>query len=170
MKNSMKKLTYGAMFCALCFVATYIKVRIPAGFGYVNLGDSIVLLCGWMLGPVYGFFSAAIGSALCDVVSEFVIYAPVTFLIKGAVATVAYFLFTLLNKKISSTVSRVVSGTVGEMIMVFGYFLFELVLYGFAVSAVDAVFNAVQGFVGLIIGVALARVLQRIPYFSFAEK
>lgn len=164
MKMNMKKLTYSAMFCALCFVATYIKVPISTGVGYVNLGDCIVLLSGWILGPLYGFFAAGIGSALCDIVSSFVIYAPATFVIKGLMATASYFIFIILSKKIKNIFAKVVSGIVAEIIMVLGYFLFELFLYGFATALADVPFNVVQGFVGLVVGVILSHALQRVKF------
>jgi len=39
-------------------VATMV-IRVPSPKGYVNLGDSFVVLAGWMLPPWYGFFAAA---------------------------------------------------------------------------------------------------------------
>ena len=45
MKSNIKKICISALFAALTFVATFV-VQIPAPFGYVNLGDCFVLLCG----------------------------------------------------------------------------------------------------------------------------
>ena len=53
-----------ALFMALCCVATMV-IQIPSPTqGYVNLGDCVVLLSGWLLGPWYGIAAAGIGSAL----------------------------------------------------------------------------------------------------------
>ena len=74
------------MLAALCCVATMI-IKIPSPLkGYLNLGDCVVLLSGWLLGPAYGFAAAGIGSALADIFSGYVIYAPATFIIKGLMA------------------------------------------------------------------------------------
>lgn len=51
---NIKKLVLAALMAALTYVATSI-VQIPSPMqGYVNLGDCIVLLSGWILGPWWG--------------------------------------------------------------------------------------------------------------------
>ena len=50
----LRKLVLAALFAALaCGATMVIQVPSPIG-GYLNLGDCIVLLSGWLLGPVYG--------------------------------------------------------------------------------------------------------------------
>ena len=83
MKTKTQKIVTASMLAALTCVATMI-IKIPSPLkGYINLGDASVLLSGWLLSPVYGFFSAGIGSALADIFSGYTVYAPATFLIKG---------------------------------------------------------------------------------------
>ena len=82
--NATKRIVMAAMLAALTCVATMV-IKIPSPLkGYLNLGDCVVLLAGWMLSPVYGFLAAGIGSALADVFSGYVLYAPATFVIKAA--------------------------------------------------------------------------------------
>ncbi len=86
-------MVFCALLAALCYVATRV-IQIPSPMsGYVNLGDSLVLLSGWMLGPWWGFCAAGIGSMLADVLSGYAYYAPATFLIKGVMALLAAVLF-----------------------------------------------------------------------------
>ena len=62
----IKKLVLAALMAALTYVATSI-VQIPSPMqGYVNLGDCIVLLSGWILGPWWGAAAGGIGSMLVD--------------------------------------------------------------------------------------------------------
>ena len=162
MNESTKKIVMTALFSALTCVATMI-IKIPSPLkGYINLGDCIVLLAGWMLSPVYGFIAAGLGSALADLFSGYVIYAPATFLIKGLMAIIAFFLFRLLCRKIGNVSSRVVSGVCAEIIMILGYFVFEGFLYGFAPSLVNIPANGAQGIAGIIIGVLLIKTLERL--------
>lgn len=161
MKNTTQKIVMTAMLAALVCVATMI-VKIPSPLkGYINLGDCIVLLAGWLLSPVYGFLAAGIGSALADLFSGYVAYAPATFLIKGPMALVAYYGYKLMSKKVKNIPSRIVSGILAEVLMIGGYFLFEGLLYGFAPSAVNIPANAVQGAAGLILGTILIRVFEK---------
>ena len=94
----LRRLVSAALLSALCYAATRI-IQIPAPMGgYVNLGDCIVLLSGWMLGPWWGFLAAGAGSMLADLLSGYAYYAPATFLIKGAMALLAALLFPPFKK------------------------------------------------------------------------
>lgn len=63
-KNTTEKIVIAAMFASLTCVATMI-IKIPSPFkGYLNLGDCVVLLSGWMLSPAYALLAAGLGSAL----------------------------------------------------------------------------------------------------------
>ena len=161
MKTKTQKIVMAAMLAALCCVATMI-IKIPSPLkGYLNLGDCVVLLSGWILSPLYGFLAAGLGSALADVFSGYVTYAPATFIIKGLLALIAYFGFKILQNKIGNLPSRIISGIVAEAIMVLGYFVFEGFLYGFIPSIVNVPANAVQGVAGIIIGTILIKVFEK---------
>ncbi len=161
MNTRTKKIVMAALMAALACVATMI-IKIPSPLkGYLNLGDCIVLVSGWMLSPTYGFLAAGLGSALADVFSGYVTYAPATFVIKGVMALVAFYGFKLLHNKLGDLPSRIVSGIVAEIVMILGYFVFEGFLYGFIPSAVNIPANGVQGIAGLIIGVILMKVFEK---------
>ena len=69
-KNATQRLVIAALIASLTCVATMI-IKIPSPLkGYMNLGDSVVLVAGWMLSPLYGFLAAGIGSALADIEPE----------------------------------------------------------------------------------------------------
>lgn len=161
MKTKTQKIVFSALLASLVCVATMI-IKIPSPLkGYINLGDCVVLLSGWILSPVYGFLAAGVGSGLADIFSGYAVYAPATFIIKGLMALVAHFVFKMMDKKLPALPSRIISGTLSEIVMVGGYFLFEGFLYGFIPSAVNIPANAVQGIAGLILGVVLVRVFEK---------
>lgn len=153
--NSNKKIITSAMLAALTFIFTIvIKIPSPIG-GYLNLGDAVVLLGGAILSPIYAFLAAAIGSAVADLSSGFFIYVPATFLIKGIMAVIMHY-----GKK------RAISAALAEIFMILGYYVFEGFLYGFAPSLVNIPANAIQGVVGLIIGLILVKYLKRLKHFN----
>lgn len=161
MKTKTQKIVMASLLAALCCVATMI-IKIPSPLkGYLNLGDCIVLLSGWILSPLYGFLAAGLGSALADVFSGYVTYAPATFIIKGLMALIAYFGFKILQNKIGNLPSRIISGIVAEVIMVLGYFVFEGFLYGFIPSIVNIPANAMQGLAGIILGIIIIKVFEK---------
>ena len=161
MNTRTKKIVMAAMLAALACVATMI-IKIPSPLkGYLNLGDCIVLVAGWMLSPAYGFLAAGLGSALADLFSSYVTYAPATFVIKGLMALIAFYGFKLLHKKIGNLPSRIITGILAEIMMILGYFVFEGFLYGFVPSLVNIPANGVQGIAGLIIGVILIKIFEK---------
>ena len=160
MNTRTKKIVMSALLAAFVCIATMI-IKIPSPLkGYLNLGDCIVLVAGWLLSPTYGFLAAGIGSALADVFSGYIIYAPATFIIKGAMALVAYYGFKLFSKKLSNLTSRIISGILAEIFMILGYFVFEGFLYGFLPSVVNIPANGVQGIAGLVIGIMLMKLFE----------
>lgn len=161
MKTKTQKIVIAAMLAALTCIATMI-IKIPSPLkGYLNLGDCVVLLSGWLLSPLYGFLAAGLGSGLADLISGYGVYVPATFIIKGVMAIAAYFGFRFLQNKVTNISARIVSGIVAELIMVFGYYVFEGFLYGFVASLVNIPANAVQGVAGLIIGTILVKIFEK---------
>ncbi len=163
MKKSVRQLVTASLLAALvCVVTTFVSVPSPVFNGNMNLGDGFVLLAGWLLSPVYGFAAAGIGSALADVFAGYAVYAPATFLIKGLTALCAGLLFSFLKKHFGNLPSRIISGFLAELIVVFGYYLYEGILYGFAPSLVNIPVNATQAFAGLLTGLIVIKATEKI--------
>ncbi len=159
----VSKIVLTALFAALVYVATSI-IRYPTfgTQGYINIGDSIVLLSAWLIGGVYGGLAAGIGSALADFLAQYVTYVPGTFIIKFLMALVAYLIFTALKKtNINKVVAYIVSGVVAELIMVFGYFLYESTILGYGLAAAASIpSNAIQAGTCLVIGYIAIGILE----------
>lgn len=155
--SQSKKLAFTALFSALCCIGTVI-IAIPLPNGYFTVGDVFVLLSGWVLGPCYGSIAAAVGSALADVVSGYAIYAPVTALIKGGSALIAYmlcrFFKILIKKERYDLFPRLFSALFAEGFMALGYLLFETLLYGWGGALLSLTGNLLQG--GCCLGIATA--------------
>ena len=161
MHTKTKRIVVTALMASMVCVMT-MMVKIPSPMkGYLNIGDCVVLLCGWLLAPGYGFVAAGLGSALADLFSGYAIYAPATFLIKGGMSLLVFVCGRLMRQRGGKLVSQIVGGVLAEAFMVGGYLVFEGVLYGFAASAVNIPANGVQGGVGLVLGLALIKVLER---------
>lgn len=160
-KNRTQKIVISALLASLVCVATMI-IKVPSPLkGYINLGDCVVLLCGFMLSPMYGFLAAGIGSALADIFSGYVVYAPATFVIKGLMALIVFFVFKLCNRKLGNFTSQLISGLIAEIVMVSGYFIFEGFLYGFEPSVVNIPANSIQGIAGLTLGLVIVKIFEK---------
>ena len=161
MHSKTKKIVVASLMAALTCVATMI-IKIPSPLeGYLNLGDCVVLVAGWMLSPVYGFLAAGLGSALADLLSGYALYAPATFVIKGLMALAVFAVYKLLQKRVGKFAARLIGGVTAELLMIAGYFVFEGFLYGFGPSVVNIPANAVQGVAGIIVGLLLIKVFEK---------
>ena len=165
--NKLQKYILTAMLAAICCVAT-MAIRVPTigTNGYVNIGDSIVLICAWLLGGPLGAFAAGLGSAMADLLAGYVSYVPGTFIIKFLMALVAGKLYTILNTKIKKNqFSYIISAIVAELIMVGGYFVYEALILRYGVAAAPSIIsNLVQGGTCIIIGVLLVNALNGSRY------
>lgn len=169
MERSLRKLTMTALFAALCCVATMV-IQIPSPMqGYVNLGDCVVLLSGWMLGPWYGLAAAGIGSAMADILLSYAHYAPGTLLIKAAMALLCGLL--ACQQEEGGFVRRVVSGVAAEAVMVAGYFGYAALLLGKGLAAAASIpGNLFQGAVGVTAAVLLYGLLEKSGSIRFFRR
>jgi uncharacterized membrane protein len=158
--NTTQKVVLSGLVAALIFVMTaFLPFPLPGG-GYANLGDCFVILSGILLGPIYGSLAAAIGSCFSDLFLGFGIYAPATFIIKGVMAFVVSLI--LGNSSPTFKFGRLILASVlAEIIMIFGYFLFEIPLYGLPGAVADIIGNSVQGVVGAVSAVILITILYK---------
>ena len=148
----MRMVQTGLLTALVCAATMVIRIPTPNG-GYVNIGDALVLLSGWMLGPVYGFFAAGVGSALADLLWGYGTYVPGTLIIKGCMGLVAAL---TVHKR------RLLGGVAAEVIMIGGYFLYESTLLGYGMAAAASIpGNSIQGTVGLVLGLLLYSVCKK---------
>ncbi len=161
MYNKTKKIVMASMFAALVCVATMIiKIQLTPN-GYINLGDGVIILASWALGPFYGFIASGIGSALADLLSGFVLYAPATLVVKGLMAVVAFYIMKKLSNLNNKTLSVIIAAIVAEIVMILGYYIFEGFIYGFGVALTSMPGNAVQSVGGIVTGTLLIKVFEK---------
>ncbi len=150
-----KKLVQAAVFAALvCVLTMVVKIELPSG--YANLGDCACIAAGMLLGPI-GALSAAIGSAIADLIG-FPFYAPATFIIKGAMTLAAFYVYKALGKK---NLGVIIGAIVAEIIMVLGYFVFELIFVAKETAVLDLVGNGAQGAIGAVTSVILVIIVKK---------
>lgn len=131
-KLVIHRLVLTALFAALtCAATALLHIPSPIG-GYFNLGDAVILIGAFLLGPLCGAIAGAVGAALADILLSFVLYAPATFVIKFLTALTAAAL--LRSQKTHRFRGAALGAVAGELVMAVGYFLYECLLYGLAGS------------------------------------
>ena len=157
--NQARPVTMAALFAALCCVATMVLVIPSPTGGYMNLGDTIVLLGAYLLGPLYGAAAGGLGAAMADLMAGYGMYVPATLVIKGVMGLLAGGLYRLLGRRAAALP---VCGAAAEAVMVLGYWLYDGILLGsLAGGAVGIPANLVQGVFGVAASTLLALSLRK---------
>lgn len=156
------------MMAALVFVATmFIKVDIPLPTGktMLSLGNTMCVLSGLLLGPIYGGLAGGLGSFCYDLLDPvFISGAPITFLFKFAIGFVCGLIAYAGRGKTEFVLTRnivaAVCGAVAYMILYLGKSYFELIISG---SAAQAALVAIVPKIAASLLNALAAVVIAVP-------
>jgi uncharacterized membrane protein len=137
--NSALNIALLAIMTALTTIATLVlTVPYPVTNGYFNLGDTLVMLGGLILGPIGGFIVGGVGSALADMILA-PIYVPITLITKG-LEGMAVGYFSSKTLKVSRFSKWDLTGVlVGSVIMLVGYLIGEILLWGFGAALAELI-------------------------------
>ncbi len=157
--KNVKKLVYHSALAAMIIVATaFLKITVPLYGGYIHMGDGFIFAAAYLLGPM-AFIPAAIGSCIADFILGYALYAPATFVIKGLMGLFAGFALKGSKKLARNLVVYILA----EIIMIAGYFFYELLIYdGITPALLGIAYNGIQGLCGVVMGMLFVPVAKRI--------
>lgn len=167
-KMTTKKLCIMGLLIALTCVATMcIHIPIPATNGYINVGDSIILVSAVLFGGPYGLVAGGIGSALADLLLGYTNYVPVTLVVKG----IEGLLVAIIAGRNADffTVRKITAAILGVAWMVLGYFIFESFMYGMAAAAESVISNCIQAGGSFVIFIILGFALHKAKIANYIE-
>lgn len=134
---------FGAL---ICVVTMLIVIPIPATQGFINIGDAIVMITALLFGPIIGSLAGGIGSMFADLFLGFPLFAPATLIIKGLEGLIVGIIVDPKNQTSRLNYRDVVGVIAGGLIMVFGYFLYEMILFGIEIALVEIILNGLIQF------------------------
>jgi len=153
--TAIMQLLLTAAFAGLVAVTSVIVIfPVPKMAGYFNMGDAVIFVAALVFGPRVGGFAGGIGSAIADLIVH-PLLVPYTLVIRG----IEGWLVGRLSRRTfrSDYVACVLGG--GEMVL--GYFVVEVLLFGFGGALEDLPFNLFQVVAGVAVGPATALLLRR---------
>jgi len=144
---------------ALTTIATMIfAFPVPATSGYFNFGDVIVQITALIFGPIVGALAGGLGSGLADLLGGWYMWVIPTTVIKGVEG---YVVGTLAGDKESRTLRKtIIAWVAGSIVIVVGYFLVQVYMYGFAAAMIEVPFNVIQGLLAGLIGIPISTALK----------
>ncbi|MFW9999564.1 MAG: ECF transporter S component [Candidatus Hodarchaeota archaeon] len=146
-----------AVFTALtCLLTFIVPLTIPATGGYINLGDIGVMISGILFGPIIGGIAGGLGSALTDIFLA-PLYVFPTLIIKGLEGFIVGLIANPKKNYSKFNYRDIIAVISGGLIMVFGYFITEIILYGFPAALFEFFFNsAIQFGFGVVAAILFA--------------
>ena len=146
-----------------CLTTLFVRIPLPSR-GYFNVGDVAVVFGGLLLGfmnPRQGVWWAlcacGLGSALADVLGGFAVFAPLTFLAKGAEGALA----ALAANRTGAAQYAML--TLGGLAMIAVYFIGETLMpnIGLQGAVAEIPANLIQAVGGAVGGLFAAKALQK---------
>jgi len=136
---SSKKIALTSVFTALVYVTTSISIPMPKPLGVWHMGNLVSFIGAIMCGPYVGAIICGLGAGLFDVWnplwgSNYIIYAPATFIIRGFMGFLAGKISRI--ETLEPRYSGLVAMIVGHVEKNIGYFLYDYYLFG-ALSMLD---------------------------------
>ena len=163
LSKKVLRLVMTGLFAAMTCVATMLLVVPSPTGGYMNLGDTVVLLGAFLLGPAYGAVAGGVGAALADLRAGYAMYVPATLGIKALMGVTAGLLYRIAGRRWNPA-GLVVCGVAAETIMVAGYWLYDGLLLGSLVGGAAGIpANLVQAAFGIAAATLLTTALGKVP-------
>ena len=161
--SKTRQISLAALFAAAIMVVTmFARVPVPStDGGYINLGDSVILAAAYMLGGPLGAVCAGVGSALADVLVGAAIYAPGTAIIKALMALAG----GVIARR-GGLLRYVTASAVAGAIMLFGYALYETLVFDFSYAITALWFNCIQWGGNIIFSVVMYGIVKRVKEIS----
>ncbi|MGI6344904.1 MAG: ECF transporter S component [Bacillota bacterium] len=154
--SPLAKMVLIALFIALVTVGTMlVQIPTPGTQGYINFGDTLIFLAGALLGPLPGAAAGGLGSALADLLSGYAHYAPWTLLVKGLEGLVIGLLLGRGSGTARPGLGVLLSMASAGLLMVAGYCLVEIYLYGWVAAWAGVPGNLIQAGGSLILASVL---------------
>jgi uncharacterized membrane protein len=147
----IRRITMTALMAALTFVMTVVpRIPTPIG-GYVHLGDVIITFSALAFGPWISMIAGGLGTALADLYSGYAQFALASLLVHALQGLA----IGLILRRSEGAMALFFAIIVGAGIVVGGYFVAELLLYGMAEALLELLPNTLQGLIGGVVGVPL---------------
>ncbi|MFJ7406576.1 MULTISPECIES: ECF transporter S component [unclassified Lysinibacillus] len=163
-------LILSAMLIALVFVATLtlnIKLPIKANGGLVHLGTGMLFTASILFGSKKGAIAGAIGMGLFDVVSGWMLWAPITFVARGLQGYIVGKIAWSNGRKGNSIPFNLFAMIISVPFMIAVYYVGEAILYANWIAPLTSIpGDLVQNILGMIVAIPVCALLKKTPIFK----
>ena len=156
LSTNVRDMVISALLIAMVFLSTsFIKIKLPVAVngGLIHLGNTTFFIAALVFGAKKGAIAGGVGMALFDFFSEWAVWTPYTFVVRGIMGFIIGTIAHIKGRKGSSVVLNSAALLAGSLWMIVGYYLSEAIMTGnLIVPATSIPGNIIQ----LVIGAAIA--------------
>lgn len=166
------KLVFNALGIALVFVVTAMITLPMPGAGYINIGDSVLLLFASVSSPISAFIIGGVGSALADLFLGYTNYALFTLVVKGIEALLVVLVIKGLKKISKNTAyAYIIAFIIAVLWMILGYMITANIMYSsFETALTTLPGNFTQGGISAVIAIigyeVFKKIVEHFPKFK----
>lgn len=164
-KSKVRDMVETALLISLVFVSTaFINIKLPilSSGGLVHLGTGMLFISAIVFGKRKAAIAGAVGMAIFDLSGAWALWAPFTFVVRGAMGYVMGAIVYSNNKKGNSIIFNILGVIVSGAVMIAGYYISEVIIYGNWLTPVTSIpGNITQIVVGSALGLPIAKILKR---------
>lgn len=144
--TTKKITTYGLLTAITVAISMIISIPIPATNGIITPIEIGIYLSALLFGPIAGLSVGGISGFLIDILLGFSQWSIFSLIIHGLQGfIVGYLAFKFSKKNILAWL------VIGSLIMITGYFLASIFLFGISIAIPDLISNLIQSILGIII-------------------
>ena len=160
--------TYNMVVVALLTSLTYVATRfiyfqppmaLQSG-GLIHLGNVMIVVSAIVFGKKKAAVSAALGMALFDLTSPYAIWAPFTFVIRGAMGYTIGAVSHMKNNG-SNIVFNIIAITAASIIQIVGYYSAEVFLYRNWITPILSIPGELTQIMVAFIGLPIAMIIKK---------
>lgn len=151
-----KVVTYGLLTSLTIALSLLVVIPIPGTNGFVTLCDAGILTAAMLTGPVGGLVVGALSGAFIDMISGYPQWIFFSLVIHGLQGWLAGYLAARGRK--SGYAGLILAG----LVMVVGYALASVLLYGPGTGIVSIPSNAAQTLFGAAVAIPLSRAVEKV--------
>lgn len=132
-KIKTKDVIITGLLTAMVLVATmFINIRLPISIngGLIHMGNVMLFLAAILFGKNKGMIAGAFGMGLFDVLSGWMVWAPFTFIIRGAMGYIIGYIAHASRKNGDNIIYNFMGILLSSVVMIAGYYVAEGLLYG----------------------------------------
>lgn len=164
-KSKIRDMVETALLISLVFVSTaFINIKLPilSSGGLVHLGTGMLFISAIVFGKEKAAIAGAVGMAIFDLSSGWALWAPFTFVVRGAMGYIMGAIAYSNNKKGNSIMFNILGIVVSGAVMILGYYITEGIIYGHWLTPVASIpGNLTQILVGSALGLPIAKILKK---------